>query len=87
MKSSVGNNVEEFKYILKRIWRKYSPIVKQESLREMFSHQDGETKYAALMDSASEEETNICQTCRRDEIDGANCSSAIHFLSGLLSST
>ena len=53
----------------------------------MFSYQDRETKYAALMDSASEEETNIWQTCRRDEIDGANCSSAIHFLSGLLSST
>ena len=30
----------------------------------MFSYQDRETKYAALMDSASEEEMNIWQTCR-----------------------
>ena len=61
--------------------RKCSPLVKQEILRDIFGYQDGETKYAGLMDSASEEDFNkkLPNLKRRwDEIDGANCSNTFY---------
>ena len=36
--------------------RKYSPFVKREFLLDIFGYLDGETKYAGLMDSASNED-------------------------------
>ena len=36
--------------------RKYSPFVKREFLHDIFGYQEGDTKYAGLMDSVSEED-------------------------------
>ena len=61
--------------------RKYSPFVKRKFLRDIFGYQDGETKYAGLMDSASEEnfDKKLPNLKRRwDEIDCANCSNTFY---------
>ena len=61
--------------------KKYSPLAKREILRDIFGYQDDETKYAGLMDSASEEDFNkkLSNLKRRwDEIDGANCSNTFY---------
>ena len=60
--------------------RKYSPLVKRAFLRDIFGYQDSETKYAGLIDSASEEDFDkkLSNLKRRwDEIDGANCSNTL----------
>ena len=61
--------------------RKYSPLVKRAFLRDIFGYQDSETKYAGLIDSASEEDFDkkLSNLKRRwDEIDGANCSNTFY---------
>ena len=61
--------------------RMYSPLAKRAFLHDIFGYQDSKTKYAGLMDSASEEDfdKNLSNLKRRwDEIDGENCSNTFH---------